>query len=156
MPYNAMRNTYYIGYTSAISGEDSEMLDYVDYLYGEEESDEFVEYDLSWFFGAEASIFADEEQATKRQLYAQYPPEEVMTRCAVMDYYGEEANARINELWSRVKAETLDAWAIIVICLTVTAIALFIVFVKFGGKIDFFHTKPKKGYYKVDNKVDNK
>ncbi len=150
MPYNAMRNSYYIGYTSAIAGENAEMLDYADYLYGEEESEDTVEYNLSWFFDDEdAVIFADEEQATRRQLYAQYPPEEVMARCAVMDFYGAEANARINELWSRVKAETLDAWAIIVICVTVAAIVLFFVVVKFGGKIDFFRRKPKKGYRKI-------
>ena len=73
----------------------------------------------------------------------------MIARCAVMDYYREDASERINELWSRVKAEMLDAWAIIVICVTVVAIALFVVFVKFGGKIDLFRTKPKKGYQKV-------
>ncbi len=156
MPQNAMRNSYYIGYTSAIAGSEMEMLDYADYLYGyepedeEEEAKESVEYDLSWFFGGEAVITAEREQAERRQLYAQFPPEEVMARCAVMDYYGEEATVRINELWSRVKAETLDAWAIIVICLTVTGIALFVVYVKLGAKIDFFRRKPKKGYHKVE------
>ncbi len=151
MPNNAMRNSYYIGYTSAIAGENNEMLAYADYLYGEEESDTTTTYDLSYFFYGEgteglATIVADEEQAACRQLFAQFPPSEVIARSAVMDYYGEEANVRINELWSRVKAETLDAWAIVVICVTVLAIAAFIVFVKFGGKIDFFRRKPKKGY----------
>ncbi len=151
-PDNAMRNSYYIGYTSVISGENAEMLDYVDWLYGGEEENEEDFYDLSYFFGEEAGsvgIYADEEQRTCRQLFAQFPPERVIERCAVMDYYRKDASERINELWSRVKAETLDAWAIIVICLVVVAIALFIVFVKFGGKIDFFRTKPKKGYHRV-------
>ena len=153
MPYNAMRNSYYIGYTSAISGENAEMLDYIDYLYGEEEYDPetMVEYDLSVFFDEEVFIYADAEQAACRQLYAQYPPKEVLERCAVMDYYGEEASVRINELWSRVKAETLDAWAIVVICVSVVAIAAFVVFVKFRGKIDIFRHRPKKGYYKVED-----
>ncbi len=158
MPENAMRNSYYIGYTSAISGSEMEMLDYADYLYGyefdpkeEEEPEETVEYDLGWFFGQEdASITATREQAERRQLYAQYPPEAVMARCAVMDYYGQEATVHINELWSRVKAETLDGWAIVVICLTVCGIALFAIFVKFGAKIDLFRPKPKKGYHRVD------
>ncbi len=152
MPESAKRNSYYIGYTSVIAGENNEMLDYVDWLYGGEENEEDF-YDLSYFFGEEAGtvgIYADEEQRTCRQLFAQFPPEEVISRCAVMDYYRKDASERINELWSRVKAETLDAWAIIVICLVVVAIALFTVFVKFGGKIDFFRTKPKKGYRKVD------
>ncbi len=148
MPRSAKRNSYYIGYTSVIAGEDMEMLDYTDWLYGVGE-DEGEYYDLSYFFGSEAGIYAEEEQRTSRQLFAQFPPEEVIARCAVMDYYREDASERINELWSRVKAEMLDAWAIIVICVTVVAIALFVVFVKFGGKIDLFRTKPKKGYQKV-------
>ena len=153
MPESAKRNSYYIGYTSVIAGENAEMLDYVDWLYGGEEASEEDFYDLSYFFGEEAGtvgVYADEEQRTCRQLFAQFPPEEVISRCAVMDYYRKDASERINELWSRVKAETLDAWAIIVICLVVVAIALFTVFVKFGGKIDFFRTKPKKGYQKVN------
>ena len=153
MPYNAMRNSYYIGYTSVISGENFEMLDYTDYLYGLDEDEADLEYDLTYFFLGEnydgeerVTIFAEEAQATSRQLYAQFPPAEVIARCAVMDYYDADTNTRINELWSRVKAETLDAWAIAVICVAVAVIALFIVFVKFGSKIDFFRTKPKKGY----------
>ncbi len=149
MPESAKRNSYYIGYTSVIAGENREMLDYTDWLYGvDEEEGEY--YDLSYFFGSEAGIYAEEEQRTSRQLFAQFPPEDVIARCAVMDYYREDASERINELWSRVKAEMLDAWAIIVICVTVAAIALFTVFVKFGGKIDFFRPKPKKGYHKVN------
>ncbi len=150
-PDNAMRNSYYIGYTSVISGENDEMLDYIDWLYGGEENEEDF-YDLSYFFGREAGtvgVYADEEQRTSRQLYAQFPPQEVISRCAVMDYYRKDASERINELWSQVKAETLDTWAIVVICLVVVAIALFTVFVKFGGKIDLFRPKPKKGYHKV-------
>ncbi len=148
MPQNAMRNSYYIGYTSVIAGEEQEMLAYADYLYGEEESEDDF-YDLSYFFGAETGtvgIYADEAQRTCRQLYAQFPTPDVIERCAVMDYYDEQASVRINELWSRVKAETLDAWAIVVISVSVLAIAAFIVVAKFGGKIDFFRAKPKKGY----------
>ncbi len=154
MPESAKRNSYYIGYTSVIAGANGEMLDYADWLYGGEEEIEENFYDLSYFFPARADgepvgIYADEEQRTCRQLYAQFPPEEVISRCAVMDYYRKDASERINELWSRVKAEVLDAWAIAVICIAVVAIALFTVFVKFGGKIDLFRPKPKKGYHKV-------
>ncbi len=157
MPQNAMRNSYYIGYTSVISGENMEMLDYADYLYGEEEgAEDTVEYDLSYFFGEKTSIWADREQATSRQLYAQFPPEEVISRCAVMDYYDKEASKRINELWSRVRAETLDAWAIIVIVVTVLAIAAFVVVFKFGGRIDFFRRKPKAGYRLIRQEDPNR
>ena len=172
MPQNAMRNSYYIGYTSAIAGENREMLAYADYLYGYypeeeyeegEEYEEPVDYDLTYFFYGEdygdvehILLPAEPEQAASRQLYAQFPPEEVIARCAVMDYYDKEASERINELWSRVKSETLDAWAIIVIVVTVLAIAVFIAYVKFGGKVDFFRAKPKKGYRLVKQEDPNR
>lgn len=143
-PDNAVRNSYYIGYTSVIAGE--EMFEYAADTYGAEEGDESESYDVSYFFGGEAGeylIDAPIEQFS-RQLYAQYPPAETVKRCAVMDYYGEAEEA-INELWTKVKGESLDAWAIIVICVAVVAIVLFIVFTKFGHKIEF-RLKPKKGY----------
>lgn len=146
-PDNAVRNMDYIGYSSVIAGD--EILAYIEETYSAEEDDKTaVPYDLSYFFGEEVSILAPEEQLS-RQLYGQYPPVEVMHRCAVMDYYGE-ADALINELWTKVKGEVLDAWAIIVICVAVVAIALFIIYVKLGSKIDFFRLKPKKGYTRID------
>ncbi len=156
MPQNAMRNSYYIGYTSVIAGEipeddDPAMLTYADYLYGVEE-DEGELYDLSYFFGAEDGtfgIYADEEQCTKRQLFAQFPTPEVIARSAVMDYYDEAASERINELWSRVKAESLEPWTIVVIVVAVVGVAAAILLLKFGNKIDFFRRKPKKGYEQV-------
>ena len=165
MPQNAMRNSYYIGYTSVIAGEEFEMLDYADYLYGYypedefeegEEYDEPVDYDLSYFFYGEkhgpdeyAGIPAEPEQAEKRQLFAQFPTPEVIARSAVMDYYDEEASVRINELWSRVKAESLEPWTIVVIVVAVVAIVGGVLLLKFGDKIDFFRLGPKKGYKKV-------
>ena len=154
MPENAVRNSYYIGYTSVIAGE--EMLKYAKYLYEDTEAEETTDYDLGYFFGdtvkSEPIIRADTEQASHRQLFAQFPSEEVIARCAVMNYFDANTNERINELWAKVKAERLDAWAIIVICVTVVAIVLLVVFVKFGNKIDFFRRKPKKGYELVDQK----
>lgn len=143
LPHNAVRNSYYIGYTSVIAGD--EMFEYADYMYGAEEDG--VEYDLSYFFGADSdyTIFAPEEQL-QRQLYAQYPPQSATPRCAVMDYYGKEADDTINELWTHVKGESLDAWAIVVICVAVVAVAGGFLLMRFGGKIDFFRRKPKKGY----------
>lgn len=147
MPENAVRNMYYIGYTSVMAGD--EILEYVEDTYSVEEGDaeEAVGYDLSYFFGEDTVIDTYEDQLS-RQLYAQYPPQEVMLRCAVMDYYGD-ADALINELWTKVRGESLDAWAIIVLCVAVAAIVAFIVLAKFGDKIDFFRRKPKKGYVKV-------
>ncbi|MDE6412260.1 MAG: ABC transporter substrate-binding protein [Clostridia bacterium] len=140
-PENAVRNSYYIGYTSVIAGD--EMFEYACDIYSAEDEENAVPYDVSYFFGEDAIIYADEEQLS-RQLSAQYPLFETVKRCAVMNYYGDEEEA-INELWTQVKGESLSAWAIVVICVAVAAIILFIVFTKFGSKIEF-RLKPKKDY----------
>jgi len=66
-PDNAIRNMYYIGYTSAIAGD--MVYDYLDYNYGavfdagdedyDEELTEICEYDLSYFFGEERTLYLD-------------------------------------------------------------------------------------------------
>lgn len=148
-PENAVRNSYYIGYTSVIAGE--EMFAYMEDTYSAEEDDETAtDYDLSYFFGEGDYVISAPAEQLERQLYAQYPPEEEMLRCAVMDYYGEN-DERINELWTQIKGETLDAWAIAVICAAVVLIAGFTVYVKLGAKTDFFRPRPKKGYKKVSS-----
>lgn len=140
-PDNAVKNSYYIGYTSVIAGD--KMFEYALDTYSAEEESEAVPYDVSYFFGKDAVIETDEEQHS-RQLYAQFPPQEVVNRCAVMNYYGDEEEA-INELWTQIKGERLSAWAIVIICVAVVGIAAFIVFAKLGHKIEF-RWKPKKGY----------
>ena len=157
-PDNAVRNMYYIGYSGVIAGE--EVLDYVKETYAVDPADydsdeDCTLYDLGYFFGdtvSDATFYAETEQATHRQLYAHYPPESVTRRCAVMDYYGAEANENINELWSRVKGETLEPWAVAVICVGVALAVAAVLLVKFGGKIDFFRLPPKKGYQRVAQK----
>ena len=149
-PDNAIRNSYYIGYTSVIAG--AEMFEYAKDLYCADDGDDTVEYDVSYFFGSEEElgqrpvIYAPAEQL-KRQLSAQYPLLEVVNRCAVMDYYGNEEDA-INELWTQVKSEQLSTWAIVVIVLTALAIILFVIYKFFGSKIEL-RLKPKKGYQLV-------
>ena len=148
-PENAVRNSYYIGYTSVIAGD--EMFDYMADTYSAEDGDETAtDYDLSYFFGEGDYVISAPAEQLERQLYAQYPPEEEMLRCAVMDYYGEN-DERINELWTQIKGETLDAWAIAVICAAVVLIAGFTVYVKLGAKTDFFRPRPRKGYRKVSS-----
>ena len=156
-PENAVRNMYYIGYSGVIAGE--EVLSYVKDCYevdpaDYENAEDVTSYDLSYFFGdtveaGSAVFYADSEQASSRQLHAHYPTEDVTLRCAVMDYYGEAANEAINELWSRIKSETLDAWAIAVICVGVALIIAAVLLSKFGGKLDLFRSKPKKGYTRI-------
>ena len=105
-PDNAVRNMYYIGYTSVISGgEDDTMFQYVDWTYGvdEEDMDEACPYDISYFFdGTEGIIYTYEDQLS-RQLYAQYPTLDVMNRCVVTKCFPDEANSRINRMWTNVR-----------------------------------------------------
>ena len=67
-PDNAVRNMYYIGYTSSIA--DQTIFDYMDWNYGavfdpsdeeyfDEEMTEVYEYDLSYFFGDGYSLYVD-------------------------------------------------------------------------------------------------
>lgn len=109
-PDNAVRNMYYIGYTSVISGGDSELVyDYLLYNYeAEDEEEEIVDYDVSYFFTddelkAEDYVVSAPLEQTKRQLYAQYPTKDVVDRSVVMQCFPEEGNIRINRMWTNVR-----------------------------------------------------
>lgn len=121
---NAVRNMYYIGYTSVISGgEDGRVFEYADWNYGaEEDEEEVVEYDLSSFFaeiGEETEdyiIIAPQEQL-QRQLAAQYPNEETLSRASIMVYFDGERNEAINKMWVNVRCFNIaktPVWAWIV------------------------------------------
>lgn len=114
-PENAIRNMYYIGYTSVIGGGDSDIIyNYMDWNYGvDSEEEEFVEYDVSYFFSngeedVDYLIYTSPDQ-TRRQLYAQYPPKDVVDRCVVMACFDEESNSRINRMWTNVRCFDLKS-----------------------------------------------
>lgn len=114
-PDNAIRNMYYIGYTSVISGGDSDLiLEYIDWNFGaEEDEEETFDYDISYFFGAEDgdedyTIVAPIDQY-KRQLMAQYPSKAEMERSAVMRCFEEEDNKRINRMWTNIRCFDLKS-----------------------------------------------
>ena len=116
MPENAVRNMTYIGYTSVISGGDSDViLEFVEDTYGadpeEEDPEDLVEYDVTYFFGEdkEAVILTTEDQ-TRRQLYAQYPSQDVVDRSAVMACFDNDGNERINRMWTNVRCFDLQNW----------------------------------------------
>ena len=108
-PDNAIRNMYYIGYTSVIAGGDSDMMfEYADWCYGaEEDAEDVVEYPLGYFFSGDAEdedyVITAEQEQTKRQLFAQYPPEDVLDRCAVMGFFDAEENERVNRMWTNIR-----------------------------------------------------
>ena len=158
-PDNAVRNMYYIGYTSAIAGGDSDVIfDYLDWTYGAEEDEEdTIEYPVGYFFSGDNSdedyiITAPAEQA-HRQLSAQYPSEEEISRSAVMMYFDDEGNKNINQMWINVRCFNLSMlsttqWMVIV--LIVLAALLLFLGVKYGD--DVFRRKAPKGYEKEDHK----
>ena len=110
MTENAVRNMYYIGYTSAISGAegDTTVFDYLNWCYGAEEDDaDTVEYPVGYFFSGDNSdedyvITASSDQIG-RQLYTQYPSDEVLRRAVVMRYFDEDASKLINRMWINVR-----------------------------------------------------
>lgn len=107
-PDNAVRNMYYIGYTSAISGGESDtVFSYIDFCYGAQDGEESVSYPLGYFFTGDN---ADEEHVVHttreqvgRQLYAQYPSQEVIERTAIMGYFDETETKNINQMWINIR-----------------------------------------------------
>ncbi len=113
-PENAVRNMYYIGYTSAIAGgEDGLVFDYLNWCYGagEDESDT-IAYPVGYFFsgdnGDEAYVVTAPAEQAGRQLAAQYPSWEDLARSAVMNYFDDAGNAAINQMWINIRCFRLD------------------------------------------------
>jgi spermidine/putrescine transport system substrate-binding protein len=131
-PDNAVRNMYYIGYTSVISGGDNDtVFEYLNWCYGAEEDEEdVVEYPLGYFFSGDNSdedyiITAPAEQI-KRQLYAQYPDEDAINRSAIMQYFDDSANKEINQMWINVRCFNIkdvspSTWLIIILIIITLA-----------------------------------
>lgn len=114
-PESVIRNMYYIGYTSCISGGESSLVyDYLDWTYGADpEEEECVDYPVGYFFDLDDPD-ADEnycitttEDQTRRQLYAQYPPKEVIDRSVIMACFLDEDNIRVNRMWTNVRCYKL-------------------------------------------------
>ncbi|MBE7068612.1 MAG: extracellular solute-binding protein [Clostridiales bacterium] len=107
-PINVVRNMYYIGYTSCISGnpddEENLVYSYIEETYGysEESEDLPVEYDLSPYFG-EGHILTVPENQTRRQLFAQYPDTETAKRLVVMENFDLKTNEKLNRMWNNIK-----------------------------------------------------
>lgn len=137
-PDNAVRNMYYIGYTSVISGgDDSTVFDYVNWCYGAEEEEEVMEYSLDYFFSEKSTgqytIIAPKEQLY-RQLFAQYPTKEVIDRSAVMNYFDDEASVNINQMWINVRCFDLKQIPDVVLLLAGLSILLVVILLIFSKK----------------------
>lgn len=118
-PDNAIRNMNYIGYTSAISGgEDPRILEYVKWNYGADASEKDVTcYNLSYFFAEDGNdgdytITVPTEQ-TKRQLLAQYPDQDAISRSSIMECFDDAQYQAINQMWISIRCfdvRKIPAW----------------------------------------------
>ena len=156
-PDNAVRNMYYIGYTSVIAGgeDDNTVFDYLNWNYGAEDGEEdTAEYPLGYFFSGDNSdpdyiITAPEEQ-TRRQLYAQYPDEAAIERSAIMQYFDVDASKQINQMWINIRCFNISMlssmqWLLIGIVVAVVVI----LFLLWRFQDDLFRkSHPPKGYTK--------
>lgn len=131
---NAIRNMYYIGYTSVISGgEDPRIFEYANWNYGAgEEEEDVVDYDISYFFTDEEEndryIVTAPAQQIERQLSAQYPSGEAIGRSSIMIYFNQQQNEAINRMWISVRCFNIydvPVWAWILAALVVAALVAF-------------------------------
>lgn len=150
-PENAVRNMYYIGYTSAIATDT--VFEYLEWNYGAE-TEQTVDYDLSYFFGEDYIVTADaadfDGENRGRQLFAQYPPSNVIERSVVMLDFGDKLS-EINQMWINVRCPDLKdvspaVWGVIggIAGAMVIGICLYV----FRFKI--FVPRAKSGYEKVE------
>ena len=113
-PDNAIRNMYYIGYTSFISGgEDERIYDYLKWNYAAQEGDtDTVDYNLDYFFEGEGKddgkyVFKAPADSIDRQLSAQYPGMDVIQRSSIMRCFTPEESRLTNQMWVNVRCYNL-------------------------------------------------
>jgi len=155
-PDNAIRNMYYIGYTSCITGgEDPLIYEYVRWNYQAEDEEDTVQYPLGYFFSGDNTdadyILTASAEQTKRQLFAQYPPQEVLARSAVMGYYPDDVNEKLNQMWINVRCFNFDQvpWSAWLKALVGIGLALLLVLV-FIYRYKIFRKAIKSGYFRED------
>ena len=103
-PAIAALNMDYVGYTSPIVGED--IWELVNDWYAADDGVETYEVDLSFYFGdsiEEAALIEIPEEERGRQFDAQYPTEDVLKKCCIMNDFGTQT-AEVEKMWVAVKA----------------------------------------------------
>ncbi|MDE7307033.1 MAG: extracellular solute-binding protein, partial [Clostridia bacterium] len=132
-PESAVRNMYYIGYTSAIAGE--KVFEYMQWNYeADEDAQDTFEYDLSYFFGGDKSITVDsadfgfdgENINRGRQLFAQYPSASVIERSVVMLDFGDKLS-EINQMWINVRCLDLKDISPVTIGVTCAVVGVIVI-----------------------------
>ncbi len=131
-PDNAIRNMYYIGYTSFISGgDDPRIFEYLDWNYGADEDEtDTAEYDVNYFFARDGEpqdyILTVPKDQLNRQLSAQYPSTETIQRASIMRYFTPEQNAAANRMWVNVRCYNIHQVPLWGWVLTIGGIALIV------------------------------
>ena len=142
-PDNAVRNMYYIGYTSVIAGgDDDTVYSYLDYTYGAEDDEEdVVDYPLGYFFTGDNSdpdyVLRAPAEQVDRQLGAQYPSQDAIDRSAVMEYFDEDATKDINQMWINIRCyniKDVPTWAWFIVAAVIGALVGVIVYHKRSKK----------------------
>ena len=69
-------------------------------------------YPVGYYFSGENSdaryILQSSASQMGRQLYSQYPPQDVMDRTAIMRYFDADANKAINQMWINVRCFDIE------------------------------------------------
>jgi spermidine/putrescine transport system substrate-binding protein len=147
---------YYIGYTSCISGgDDTRIFEYVNWCYGaEDDEDDVVDYPLGFFFSGNSNdenyILKTSQDQTHRQLFAQYPTEDVLNRCAVMMFFDDNANAKMNQMWINVRCfniKSIPFYIWVIIAGAILLIVILVVILRHKSKN--YEPKSPRGYQKV-------
>lgn len=134
-PEIAVRNMNKIGYTSAVVGD--EVMDMIIDWYGAEDENEGYEVDLTYLFTdslSEEYYTIDEVTNEKkaivvvaergRQFDAQYPDEETVMRCGIMEDFGDRNDAVI-AMWENVKIGDISIWITIALVSTLIIVLAF-------------------------------
>ena len=137
-PDNAVRNMYYIGYTSVIAGGDDDTV----YSYrAEDDEEDVVDYPLGYFFTGDNSdpdyVLRAPAEQVNRQLGAQYPSQDAIERSAVMEYFDEDATKDINQMWIKIRCyniKDVPTWAWFIVAAVIGALAGVIVYHKRSKK----------------------
>ena len=148
----AIRNMDFIGYTSSVVGD--AVLERIEENYGPEEGETGEEVDLTYLFdGCVSSEKYNSENRIivtinerGRQFDAQYPDENVITRCGIMEDFGDQ-NDKVLAMWENVKIGSISPWANIVVIIAIVAIIILIV----GGRFyKAYIRKTRKEKFRVE------
>lgn len=134
-PKNAIQNMRYIGFTSAIAGDD--VFNYMNEMYHSEDADA-LNYNLKYFFGDDDKYVIKVSQIDNQgQMLAQYPRSDYVNKLLTMKDYGDN-NDLILSMWQDVKHEPLPLWAVILIIvqagIIVSLVSFFIIKKKHNKK----------------------